>query len=152
MKIFVFDAPTDEAFNNIMEAASFYASLLLTEAESRAITLNINFDSFLPYQAFCFMESKNCFEISIRNKVGDCDPCKTLAHEMVHLKQYVRGELEDDVPVHLENKSYPEIALWKGAPWRPSAKEDAYFDSPWEIEAYGKEIGLFYRWQNRHVE
>ena len=47
----------------------------------------------------------------------------TLAHELVHVKQYECGELtqnsEDNIP---------------------------YWDKPSEIEAYGREVGLFITW------
>ncbi len=47
----------------------------------------------------------------------------TLAHELVHVKQYECGELtqnsEDNIP---------------------------YWDKPSEIEAYGREVGLFVTW------
>ena len=47
----------------------------------------------------------------------------TLAHELVHVKQYEYGELtqnsEDNIP---------------------------YWDKPSEIEAYGREVGLFITW------
>jgi hypothetical protein len=32
-----------------------------------------------------------------------------------------------------------------GVVWKPARKEDPYFDAPWEVEAYGKEVGLFQR-------
>ena len=51
------------------------------------------------------------------------DMLTTLAHELVHVKQYECGELtqnsEDNIP---------------------------YWDKPSEIEAYGREVGLFITW------
>jgi hypothetical protein len=35
---------------------------------------------------------------------------------------------------------------WMGQIWKPKGKEDAYFDAPWEIEAYGREVGLNHKW------
>lgn len=56
---------------------------------------------------------------------------KCLAHEMVHVKQYAKGELRfhnrNDL-VTFQKKMY---------------KDDDYWLSPWEIEAYGYEICLF---------
>ena len=46
----------------------------------------------------------------------------TVAHEMVHVKQYVKGEL-----VNIE-------------------EDIDYWDRPSEIEAHGREVGLFIRW------
>jgi len=57
---------------------------------------------------------------------------KTLAHEMVHVKQYVMGEL---------------TFKRKGMYWKNeligSMTADEYFCSPHEVEAYGKELWLY---------
>ena len=58
----------------------------------------------------------------------------TLAHEMVHVKQYVRHELK-------------EPTVWKGTNINTDKVE--YWDLPWEIEAHGREIGLFVRWAQK---
>lgn len=50
----------------------------------------------------------------------------TLAHEMVHVKQYAKGQI-----THGKNV---KSKYWMGRP----IKAD-YFDTPWEIEAYSKE-------------
>jgi hypothetical protein len=57
-----------------------------------------------------------------------------LAHEMIHVKQYAKGELKDYLRV---NKS-----KWKGQIIDP--EEVDYWDQPWEIEAHEKEKGLYY--------
>jgi hypothetical protein len=50
----------------------------------------------------------------------------TLAHEMVHVKQYAKGQITHGKNVKLK--------YWMGKP----IKAD-YFDTPWEMEAYSKE-------------
>ena len=58
---------------------------------------------------------------------------KTLAHEIVHVKQYLKGEL---------------MMRRRGLCWRKdvmtsdSTTYEDYFDLPYEIEAYGREKGL----------
>ncbi len=52
---------------------------------------------------------------------------QTLAHEMVHAKQYFRGELN------------PVDHSWKGG--KPYKYE--YDNAPWEIEAYAREERLY---------
>ena len=61
-----------------------------------------------------------------------------LAHEMIHVKQYARGELKDYLRV---NKS-----KWKGEIIDP--QEVDYWDQPWEIEAHGREKELYYKFMN----
>jgi len=62
---------------------------------------------------------------------------ETVAHEMVHVKQYARGELKDF-------SKTTKLCKWKGdlMEW----EKVNYYDLPWEIEAHGRERGLFIRW------
>ena len=56
---------------------------------------------------------------------------KVLAHELVHVKQYIRGEL-----------SWREAGLhWKGVNFDTNNLMD-YYELPFEIEAHGREYGL----------
>ena len=50
----------------------------------------------------------------------------TIAHEMVHVKQYVRGQITHK----LGRKTY----YWMGKKVRKN-----YFEQPWELEAFSKE-------------
>lgn len=69
---------------------------------------------------------------------------RALAHEMVHVKQYVTGEIVDD---------FLNTVKWKGK--RYVCNGHTYWDQPWEIEAYGRETGLlehfvrYRRYQNK---
>ena len=56
---------------------------------------------------------------------------KTLAHELVHVKQYVMGEL----------KYSTHGMVYKRTTYSPENIFD-YFETPYEIEAYGREVGL----------
>lgn len=60
---------------------------------------------------------------------------ETIAHEMVHLKQYAKGELVD-------------LSRSGSTRWQNNLVDNQtnYWDLPWEIEAHGKELGLFIRW------
>ena len=87
------------------------------------------------------------YEITIHNKLDKRSKFKTLAHEIVHLKQWLTGEMKDHIKSEDITKTY-----WKGKLWKNSGDElDDYYDSPWEIEAYGKEEGLYARWME-HVK
>jgi len=70
---------------------------------------------------------------------------KTLAHELVHVKQYVMDELRwRDVGLMYKGINHGEMTLME------------YFELPYEIEAYGREKGLLYGflkvWQNIETE
>lgn len=59
-----------------------------------------------------------------------------LGHEMTHIKQYLNNELFD----YKDGK-----ARYKGEVFHDghAADWDRYFESPWEIEAYGREWGYY---------
>ena len=66
---------------------------------------------------------------------------KTLAHELVHVKQYVMNEL-----------SWRERGLlWKGRLYSPEHLGE-YFETPYEIEAFGRERGLLVCFLSRWSE
>ena len=70
---------------------------------------------------------------------------KTLAHELVHVKQYVLGELRSrDVGLLYKGINHEAMNLME------------YFELPYEIEAYGREKGLLYgfmvTWSNIEKE
>jgi len=63
------------------------------------------------------------YQIDLRRSMRLKDMLMTLAHELVHVKQYEYGELTQD-----------------------SEDNISYWDKPSEIEAYGRELGLFITW------
>ena len=69
------------------------------------------------------------------------DILKTLAHELVHVKQYVLGELK---PVH-------NGFVFKKNLYQPNNLLE-YFEQPFEIEAYGREKGLLVAFLGRWKE
>ena len=60
----------------------------------------------------------------------------TLAHEMVHIKQWARDEMYEYV-------NSPNVIRFKGE--KMCTDDMDYWDYPWEIEAYGRQLGLFIR-------
>ena len=76
------------------------------------------------------------FTVRIDSAQEKQDMLETVAHEMVHVKQYARGELKDT--------NHHILCKWKGKVI--DSEKVNYYDHPWEIEAHGRERGLFYRW------
>jgi hypothetical protein len=70
---------------------------------------------------------------------------RILAHELVHVKQYVMGELKPANNGFLYQKTF----------YSPD-NFDEYFEQPFEIEAHGRERGLMYafmlRWRDIEKE
>jgi len=75
------------------------------------------------------------FDIEIEKNMPLRKVLETICHEMVHVKQYARGELYEST---VQGKH-----RWQGQ-WLN--KDPNYWDQPWEIEAHGREAGLFIRW------
>ena len=63
----------------------------------------------------------------------------TLAHEMVHVKQWAKDEM-------YEYYNSPKMVRFKGE--KMHMDEVDYWDYPWEIEAFGRQLGLFVRFCN----
>jgi hypothetical protein len=81
-----------------------------------------------------------CFELEINKNARLRRLLETVAHEMVHVKQYARGELFESIGKHGKHR-------WQGEWLSDSSKHvTEYWDQPWEIEAHGRECGLFVRW------
>ena len=65
----------------------------------------------------------------------------TLAHELVHVKQWAKGEYYQ---LQRENN------VFKFNGERVDADKVDYWDQPWEIEAHGRAIGLVVQWARHH--
>lgn len=71
------------------------------------------------------------FEIVIDSSVSQKNMLLSLCHEMVHVKQFAYGELN----LHCDHALWLEKKL--------DQDQIDYWDRPWEIEAHGRERGLF---------
>lgn len=80
------------------------------------------------------------FTITVDSTVPHRRIMESIAHEMVHLKQYATGEMQDT--------DSSEVVRWKGL--NINLLQWQYWDRPWEIEAHGKELGIFIRWAEHH--
>ena len=109
----------------------------------RMRTLDITVKLCKPNKAmgYCLeLDTNREFELEIDKTQSLRKMLETVAHEMVHVKQFARREL------------HPATDVWYGKTYNP--KKMSYWDLPWEIEAHGRECGLFVRWaeKNKHAE
>jgi hypothetical protein len=78
-----------------------------------------------------------------------------LAHELVHVKQYVTGQLknlyhgEELIGAVFNGVEYLEPTGAKAA--NPITAEWAYYNYPYEIEAYGRAEGLYNMFHEEHA-
>lgn len=117
----------------LVNAAIFYAKKLGIDGED--FTVDIRRVRNIPELGTCFFdEVEKVFELELNSRKDTI--YRTLAHEFVHIKQYIRKELID-----LDNGE----VIWNGEKFQ-ALNNDSYWDAPWEIEAYGKELGLVTRY------
>jgi len=128
--------PTKE----IRRAIEYYTSLLLTPRQHKNVVLTICFKEFEPfYKGHTEWLDRPVrpreFKITLSRRYKSQVTLRTLAHEMVHLQQFVLGELTGET-------------LRSTIRWKHQEVDDEkihYYDQPWEIEAFGKEVGLHAR-------
>tara|TARA_E500000178_G_C17031093_1_gene760587 strand:- start:3302 stop:3736 length:435 start_codon:yes stop_codon:yes gene_type:complete len=109
----------------------FCAKMLMPRISTLDITVKLCKPSGA--MGYCLETDNNrTFEIEVDRTQSLRKLLETLAHEMVHVKQYARREL------------HPSANLWCGKTYNP--KKTSYWDLPWEIEAHGRETGLFIRY------
>lgn len=138
--------------DRILAATKFYAKILL---DSRIVRdLHIDYVLSARYslwgECFCddeFERKPRFFTIKLKRADED-DMMSTIAHEMVHVKQFVKGEYRSGVPSKFGSKA---VGMWNGQAWYPKRHEDPYYDAPWEIDAFGREVGLYDRYVKQGI-
>ena len=111
------------------QAIQYFADKLLSKQIQRHISVRFTFTNMFYLGLTCISgynskDKPREFEIEIaRNQIGR-ELLMTLAHEMVHIKQYAYGELNE------------EMTKWQGL--RVCAGTIEYDEHPWEIEAETK--------------
>jgi hypothetical protein len=146
---------TESKAEILAEAARFFAKELLGSRMAKNLIIDIEVLKKFDVEGCCGNEDETkrsrWFTISLKDrKIGDM--IQTLAHEMVHVKQYVRNELGNKSVLVCRGDKIVLRSQWMGEVWEPKGNEDAYFDAPWEIEAYGRERGLAVRFMKYNKE
>ena len=120
------------------DASVFYCNLIMDRRIVKNLILDIEVVDDYEFLGHCLPDDvgKNPRYFTIILKRNGDNLYRTLAHEIVHLKQYAKNELSID----------DDGIYWYDQPWKPKGKQHKYFDSPWELEAYGRDFGLYYRW------
>jgi hypothetical protein len=127
----------------LVRAAKFFGKILLTKEEFEDVQLEIAVVKRLNCKGYCEVlddgRDPRLFRIEMKNDIAS-ELISTFAHEMVHLKQYVKNELYDC--------TNGVTTKWHGK--LLNVKDEDYFDFPWEIEAYGKEVGLVHKYFRKY--
>jgi len=144
MHIKTIGKPSHIPIKIVKKAADFYGKYLIGRGKLyNNIKLTIQFEKFESNDgdyAYCdWTDDHHCrreFLIGIDRALNKKETLLALAHEMVHLKQYAKGEMKDIWKP-------TRMVKWQGE--RYLHEEMDYWECPWEIEAYGRERGLYFK-------
>ena len=135
---------SNKAVRKLVEiAAWYYAEKLMGKRLINNLEININLKRSLyekdKTEGTAIWEDESgrpkefTIELDCNTKVRNI--LITLAHEMVHVKQWAKNEM-------YEYYKGDEVRFMKT---KYDMNDLNYWDFPWEIEAYGKQLGLFIR-------
>jgi len=136
---------SNKAFRKLVESATwFYAEKLMGKRLMSGLEITINLKKNLlskeGYEGTAIWEDDGYrpkeFTIELDSTVKIRNLLITLAHEMVHIKQWAKDEM-------YEYMNVAGLVRFKGEKVHMVITD--YWDYPWEIEAYGKQLGLFVR-------
>jgi hypothetical protein len=120
--------------NHVAKMVEFCVKTLMPRMN---LDITVNLCKPTGAMGYCLEADDNrTFELEIDKTQSLRALLETVAHEMVHVKQYARRELS------------PVKEIWMGKTYNP--EKVSYWDLPWEIEAHGREIGLFIRYCEEH--
>lgn len=128
----------------IEDVIRFCAAQLLTEKDWTGLEIEVNVTKSTA-DGFCEYVDTNVnpksFIIEIHNKLSGTELIKTVMHEMVHVKQYVKGELKERYKPNHHHVWHKELII---------VNSKNFNDVPWEVEARDLEEKLFneYRYMN----
>lgn len=124
----------------IEQASNYYLCLMMSKHIVRKIVLDVKVirnERMGGDEGSCVVidcdgqNNPRHFEIELASKTNTKTLLYNLAHEMVHVKQFALKELNESQTMWL-GKYYDD-------------KKISYWDLPWEIDAYGRERGLYSR-------
>ena len=109
--------------------------------------IDVCIENSLDADAFCTQIEPKYFIIEVAKRLPLVEQIKSIAHEMVHCRQFYSKKLQ-----YKNNKIF---WLGKGYDFNGLKRNDltqdeyhTYLNTPWEVEAYGLEIELYNNFLN----
>jgi hypothetical protein len=147
MRLVIGGKPHGAGVNQLLlrDAAKYYTNILMKHDPGRLSTITVelnlvpNLASDLHNDALCgWLDDRfrpNQFFIDMDADLSYKGSLIGLAHELTHVKQMALGERQE---------SWDGLSMrWFGQPI--NLADMHYYDLPWEIEAHGREYGLYDR-------
>lgn len=149
-KIIIHGTPKKVSRQQIRQSAAFFCDHLLKRL-SKNVVVVIKLKNNLYKRTNCFgyatwsdedakQHKHREFVLEIESNMGPVFMYRTIAHELVHVKQYARAELIDPC--------YGTYQKWQGAMFNENLV--GYKELPWEKEALQLEKELYELWK-QHV-
>jgi hypothetical protein len=120
--------------SELVSAKNYFAEILLSSQMLNFVNIDVKIVSGNAPSGLCIIDEYNnqnkprSFTIEINKNQSKLEILNAVAHEMVHVKQYVYGELNE------------QMSSWLGQ--KIDCDEVDYFEQPWEVEAYNLEAFL----------
>ena len=120
--------------SELLLAKDYFAALLLSSKMLNNVNINVKVVTGDAPSGLCIIDEYNnqnkprSFTIEINKNQSKMEILNAVAHEMVHVKQYVYGELNE------------QMSSWLGQ--KIDCDRVDYFEQPWEVEAYNLEAFL----------
>ena len=128
----------------LREATRFMYSLLVEDDDYKRTTIKIVSKPFKKKNRYAVLEPnkkrKPIYTIFLNTKYSRKKQLSSLAHELIHVKQFITEELGGTWEVDGEL-----FTKWYGMD--VSEKYVYYTDLPWETEAFGRQFGLYKRYE-----
>lgn len=130
------------------EAAKYFIQSLMPKIKN--ISIDICLENNLDADAFCTQIEPRYFVIEVSRRMPFEEQLKSIAHEMVHCRQFFKKKLQ-----YKNNE-----ILWFGEVYRFNqlkrnemslSEYDKYLNMPWEKEAYELETKLYRNFLMQHV-
>jgi hypothetical protein len=138
MYLSITNLPKKITRKEVRSAAEFFANMLMSTRLLDSIGIILKFTKVKGAKASVYQDPDIPRNFCIEMDTGLTRKLiiKSLAHEMVHVWQYASGKMKDYVrepgKVRFGEKIYDY-----------SIESEEYWFLPWEIEAYGMEVGLY---------
>jgi len=150
MRVTIIGKPSKIHSSLIHEAAVFYTTELIRPRLSSKLSVCIFFKKGMlkdeGLEATCVWEDRNIrtreFTIHLDKDMSKRKLLISLAHELVHVKQYATGEMKQYL------RRFPDVS-WMGK--FVNTNELDYNQWPWEIEAWDMEHSLYQKFV-RHMK
>ena len=130
-------------------AARWYGRHLFDSKTYKKIKLSIHIKRMTPdlLGECVYKNPKKCkykYDIFLNRELGERRILTTLAHEMVHARQYASYQY-----IAYKRETMLHLVKYDGIQYDLNYID--YWDCPWEIDAAGRELGLYIRFINDMV-